>query len=90
MNDQKKKDSSKIDFKTVRVGDGDSAKEIKDANLASHGIIAKDKDGKVVTKVDGHSYGQSKVDEVIKQLLAEPEPAPQEEGEKKKKKEGKN
>ena len=84
MNDQKKKDSSKIDFKTVKVGDGDSAKEIKDANLASHGIIAKDKDGKLLTKVDGHSYGQSKVDEVIKQLLAEETPAPQEEGEKKK------
>ena len=69
MNDQKKKDSSKINFKTVKVGDGDSAKEIKDAKLKGHGIIAKDKDGKVVTTVDGHSYDKKKVEEVIAKLL---------------------
>ncbi|MFT4640854.1 MAG: hypothetical protein ACI8T1_004187 [Verrucomicrobiales bacterium] len=71
MNDLKKADSSKIDFKTVKVGDGDSAKEIKEAKLKSHGIIAKDKDGKFLTKVDGHTFGKAKVEEVVKQLLAE-------------------
>lgn len=71
MNDLKKKDSSKIAFKTVKVGEGDSAKEIKAAKLKSHGIIAKDKDGKLVTKVDGHTYGKEKVEEVIQKLLKE-------------------
>ena len=69
MNDEKKKYSKDIDIKAVKVGDGDSAKQIKDAKLKSHGIIAKDKDGKLVTIVDGHSYGKTKVEEVIKQLL---------------------
>lgn len=69
MNDRKKKDSSKIAFKTVKVGEGDSVKEIEAAKLASHGIIAKDKDGKLLQKVDGHTYGEEKVDEVIDVLL---------------------
>ena len=77
MNDQKKKHGSKIDFKTVKVGDGDSAKEIKEAKLASHGIIAKDKAGKLLTKVDGHTYGKDKVEEVIKKLLGEKKPEPE-------------
>ena len=64
VNDLKKKDSSKIAFKTVKVGDGDSTKEIKAAKLASHGIIARDKYGKLVTKVDGHAFGKEKVEEV--------------------------
>ena len=70
MNDEKKKNSKDLDIKAVKVGDGDSAKQIKDAKLKSHGIIAKDKDGKLVTTVDGHSYGKPKVEEVIKKLLA--------------------
>ena len=71
VNDLKKKDSSKIAFKTVKVGDGDSTNEIKAAKLASHGIIAKDKHGKLVTKVDGHAFGKEKVEEVIQKLLKE-------------------
>ena len=65
VNDQKKKHSKDIDIKAVKVGDGDSAKQIKDAKLKSHGIIAKDKDGKIVATVDGHNYGKEKVEEVI-------------------------
>lgn len=75
VNDRKQKDSSKkIAFKTMIVGEGDSAKEIKAAKLASHGIIAKDKDGKLLTKVDGHTYGADKVDEVIDILLGKKVP----------------
>lgn len=70
MNDQKKKYSSKININAVKVGDGDSAAEIKKAKLASHGIVAKDKAGKMVAKVDGHSYGKEKVAEVIGKILA--------------------
>jgi hypothetical protein len=72
VNDQKKTHGSKIDFKVVKVGEGDSAAEIKKAKLARHGIVAKDSSGKLLTKVDGHSYGKDKVVEVIDQLLAKP------------------
>ena len=64
-----KNNGTKINIRTVKVGDGDSAKEIKDANLKSHGIIAKDTGGKVVSTVDGHNYGKDKVNEVVALLL---------------------
>ena len=70
VNDQKKKYGSKINIQAVKVGDGDSAAEIKKAKLASHGIVAKDKAGKLLTKVDGHNYGKEKVAEVIGKILA--------------------
>ena len=70
VNDQKKKYSSKIHIKTVKVGEGDSAEEIKKAKLASHGIVARDKTGKLVATVNGHNYGKEKVAEVIGKLLA--------------------
>ena len=53
VNDQKKKHNSKININTVKVGDGDSQKEIEKAKLKSHGIIAKDKSGKIITTVEG-------------------------------------
>jgi len=70
VNDQKKQHKSDLDINAVAVGSGDSAKEIKDSKLKSHGIIAKDKDGKLLTTVDGHSYGKPEVEAVIKKLLA--------------------
>lgn len=69
MNDQKKKYASKINIHTVKVGAGNSAEEIKKAQLATHGIVAKDKAGKLVAKVDGHNYGKEKVAEVIGKIL---------------------
>jgi len=78
VNDRKKQHGAKLDIAAVRVGDGNSAKEIKKAKLVSHGIIAKDREGKLLTKVDGHDYGQAKVDEVINKLLAEKKPAAKE------------
>ena len=80
VNDRKEKDSSKkITIKAVKVGEGDSAEQIKAAKLASHGIVAKDKDGKLLTKVDGHTYGADKVDEVIDILLGKKVPKAEEE-----------
>ena len=70
MNDQKKKYSSKINIKAMKVGEGNSAAEIKKAKLATHGIVAKDKAGKLLAKVDGHNYGKEKVVEVIGKILA--------------------
>jgi hypothetical protein len=75
VNDLKKTDGSKIDFKAIKVGDGNSAEEIKKAKLASHGIVAKDKNGKLVTKVDGHTYGKDKVQEVVDLLLGTKKPS---------------
>ena len=70
VNDQKEKHGTKIDFSTVKVGVSDSAEEIKKAKLKGHGIVGKDKAGKIVTTVDGHSYGKEKVAEVVAKLLA--------------------
>ena len=70
VNDQKKKHGEQIDFKVVQVGTGDSMAEIEKAKLDKHGIIAKGKDGKLLTKGDGHSYGEEKVAEVVAKLLA--------------------
>lgn len=68
VNDLKKKHGEKIDLVTMKVGAGNSAEEIKKAKLKTHGIIAKDKSGKVVVTVDGHNYGKDKVLEVIAKL----------------------
>jgi hypothetical protein len=57
-------------LEAVKVGEGDSKKEIKDSDLELHGIIAKDAAGKIVTTVEGHSYGKEKIEEVIAQLKA--------------------
>ena len=70
VNDLKKTHGSKVAIKAVKVGEGNSAAEIKKAKLQSHGIIAKDKAGKLVTKVDGHNYGRGKVLEVLGKLQA--------------------
>ena len=69
MNDRKKTHGSKLDIKTIKMGEGDSEKEVKKAKLKTHGIVAKDKAGKLVAAVEGHNYGAEKVDEVIAKLL---------------------
>ena len=71
VNDLKKTKGQKIAFKNVLVGSGKSAQEIKKAKLKGHGIIAKDKDGKLVQIVNGHSYGKKEVEAVVAKLLAE-------------------
>ena len=69
VNDLKKKHDKKIDIAAVKVGEGNSTEEIKKAKLKSHGIIAKDNKGSIITTVEGHSYGEEKVNEVIKLIL---------------------
>lgn len=68
VNDLKKEHQNKIELVAVKVGSGNSAEEIKKANLKTHGIIAKDKAGKVIATVDGHSYGKAKILEVLAKL----------------------
>lgn len=69
VNDLKKTKGQKIAFSNVVVGDGNSAEEIKKAKLKSHGIIAKDKKGKLVQIVNGHKYGKKEVEAVVAKLL---------------------
>ena len=69
VNDLKKKHGKKIDMSAIKMGEGNSAEEIKKAKIKSHGIIAKDNKGKIITTVEGHSYGEEKVKEVIELLL---------------------
>jgi len=69
VNDQKKKHGEKVAISAVKVGAGKSREDIKDAKLATHGIVARDKDGKLVAAVEGHNYGEAKVVEVVNKLL---------------------
>ena len=50
MIDEKKKHGSKININAIKVGEGNSSDELKKAKIASHGIIAKDKKGKIGPK----------------------------------------
>ena len=61
--------NKKIDIAAVKVGEGNSTEELKKAKLKSHGIIAKDNKGSIITTVEGHSYGKEKVNEVISLIL---------------------
>ncbi|MCG8600022.1 MAG: hypothetical protein MI807_07770 [Verrucomicrobiales bacterium] len=56
-------------LETTKVGDGNSKEEIENSDIKVHGIIAKNADGEIVTTVEGHSYGEEKVKEVIALLL---------------------
>lgn len=69
VNDQKKQHGKKIEISALKVGDGNSREDIKSAKLATHGIVARDKEGTLVDAVEGHSYGKTKVVEVIGKLL---------------------
>lgn len=69
VNDENKKHSSKINIKAIKVGEGNSSDELKKAKIASHGIIAKDKKGEILTTVEGHNYGKEKIKEVISLIL---------------------
>ena len=70
MNDLKKTKGKEITFKNILVGTGKSKEEIRKAKLKGHGIIAKDKDGKLVDTISGHSYGKKEVEAVVAKLLA--------------------
>ena len=71
MNDLKKTKGKEITFKNVLVGTGKSKEEIKKAKLKGRGIIAKDKSGKLVDTIEGHTYGKKEVDAVVAKLLAQ-------------------
>tara|TARA_B100000927_G_C16339057_1_gene418519 strand:+ start:450 stop:692 length:243 start_codon:yes stop_codon:yes gene_type:complete len=60
-----------IEIETVKVGEGDSQKEIEESDLKVHGIIAKNPAGEIVTTLEGHSYGKDKVEEIIALLSGE-------------------
>ncbi|MFT6178962.1 MAG: hypothetical protein ACJA1W_001305 [Akkermansiaceae bacterium] len=69
VNDFKKTKGEEITFKNVLAGSEKSAQEIKKAKLEGHGIIANDKDGKLVQIVNSHAYGKKEVEAVVTKLL---------------------
>ncbi|MDB4294987.1 hypothetical protein N9908_01975 [Akkermansiaceae bacterium] len=69
VNDLKKPQGEEITFENILTTKKGSAEEIKKAKLKDHGIIAKDKDGKLVQIISGHSYGKKEVDAVVAKLL---------------------
>ena len=69
VNDQSKQHGKNVKISARKVGEGNSKEDIKSAKLASHGIVARDKDGKLVAAVEGHNYGKDKVMEVVNKLL---------------------
>jgi len=69
VNDLKKTKGEEITFKNVLIGAEKSTEEIKKAKLEGHGIIANNKDGKLVQIVNGHAYGKKEVEAVVTKLL---------------------
>lgn len=65
VNGLKEEHADKVIIEAVKVGAGDSKKELEESGLKVHGIVAKNAAGEIVTTVEGHSYGKDKVEEVI-------------------------
>ena len=69
VNGLKAEHADTIDIEAVKIGVGDSKKEVEESDLEVHGIIAKNAAGEIITTVEGHSYGKEKVEEVIALLV---------------------
>ena len=65
VNGLKEEHADQVIIEAVKLGVGDSKKEVDESDLKVHGIIAKDAKCEIVTTVEGHSYGKEKVEEVI-------------------------
>jgi aerobic-type carbon monoxide dehydrogenase small subunit (CoxS/CutS family) len=69
VNDLKKVHGAQINFVTRSMSSPGAAEEVKKVGIKSHGIIARDADGKLVTTVEGHNYQKDKIEAVVKVLL---------------------
>ncbi|MEN8693265.1 MAG: hypothetical protein ACN4GG_07935 [Akkermansiaceae bacterium] len=69
VNDLKKTQGTDITFANILTSDSKGAKDIKKSKLKGHGIVARDRKGKLIQIVNGHSYGKKEVDAVVAQLL---------------------
>ncbi|MFT5632955.1 MAG: hypothetical protein ACI9SQ_000662 [Rubritalea sp.] len=74
VNDLKKAQGTEVAFANIVVSE-ETKEEIKKAKLKGHGIIAKDKDGKLVQILSGHSYDDKAVKAIVAKLLAKEQPA---------------
>lgn len=68
VNDLQKVHGAEVTFQNTVVS-GKTKKEIKKAKLKGHGIIAKDKEGKLVQILSGHSYDKKAVQAIVDKLL---------------------
>ena len=66
----KKAQETEVAFENIVVSE-ETKEEIKKAKLDGHGIIAKDKEGKLVQILSGHSYDEKAVKAIVTKLLAE-------------------
>ncbi|MEM1293724.1 MAG: hypothetical protein AAGH89_00070 [Verrucomicrobiota bacterium] len=65
MNDLKNEQGDQINFETASMTAEGVREKVVAAGLKTHGIIATDVAGEIVTTVEGHSYGSEKVMEVV-------------------------
>ena len=70
VNDLKKTQGTEVKFENIVVSE-ETKEEIEKAKLDGHGIIAKNKDGKLVQILSGHSYDKKAVKAIVTKLLAE-------------------
>ena len=70
VNDLKKAQGTEVKFENIVVSE-ETKEEIEKAKLDGHGIIAKNKDGKLVQILSGHSYDKKAVKAIVTKLLAE-------------------
>lgn len=70
MNDLKKAQGTEVTFENIVVSE-ETTEEIEKAKLEGHGIIAKDKEGKLVQILNGHGYDKKAVKAIVTKLLAE-------------------
>lgn len=69
VNDLKKAQGKEITFTNALTSQPKSVEDIKKSKLKGHGIVARDKEGKLVEIVNGHSYGKKEVEAVVAKLL---------------------
>ncbi|MDB4436235.1 hypothetical protein N9139_02045 [Akkermansiaceae bacterium] len=68
VNDLKKTQGKEIAFDNVLTTANGSDEDIKKAKLKGHGVVARDKKGKLVQTINGHSYGKKEIEAVIAKL----------------------
>tara|TARA_R110002096_G_scaffold72931_2_gene173069 strand:- start:1344 stop:1559 length:216 start_codon:yes stop_codon:yes gene_type:complete len=71
VNDLKNEQGDAINFETASMTAEGVREKVTKAGLKTHGIIATNAAGEIVTTVEGHSYAKDKVLEVV-ELLTEP------------------
>ncbi len=65
MNDLNNEQGDAIHFETASMSVEEVREKVAKAGLKTHGVIATDAAGEIVTIVEGHNYGREKLLEVV-------------------------